>query len=114
MENGFEKEMKSLVTFEIKKLITKVFKYNLIIVEDLREHHIIALKKAKNLNPEEVEFFNYLDFNKYSLLRKRILDNGNESVRDLENFLENFDFSLKNREASIEYTKEKGKNYDKQ
>lgn len=114
MEKNFKEGLGPLVSSEVKKLITKVFKYNLIMIEDLREHHMIALKNMGDLSPEEKEYFNYLDFNKYSLLRKRVLDNGNESVRDLENFLENFDFFLKNKETLMENKKEKGNNYDKQ
>ena len=30
------------------------------------------------------------------MIRKRVLDNGNEVIRDLHNFLENFDVKLKN------------------
>ena len=76
------------------------------LLEDLRTQHVQSVRDIKNLTPKELETLNYLDFTRYSLLRKRILDNGNDSIRDLENFLENFDFKLKNKEP-ITY-KEKG------
>ena len=41
-------------------------------------------------------------------VRKRILDNGNESVRDLQNLLDYFEFNLKNKETAIVYKKAKG------
>ena len=68
-----------------------------------------AVEKLDHLTDKERESLNYLDFTRYSLLRKRILDNGNEGVRDLENFLDNFAFSLKNKDNNITYNnKEKG------
>jgi hypothetical protein len=81
---------------ETKRIITKLFKYYLSSLEDLRYQHQLALDRLKDdLSPEQVEILNYLDFNRYSLIRKRILDNGNETIRDLHNFLENFDIKLK-------------------
>ena len=101
------KDVKRLISSESKRLVTKIFKHSLMILEDLRYQHTASIKKLKNLTPQELESLNYLDFTRYSLLRKRILDNGNESVRDLENFLDNFEFKLKNK-GVITYKKEKG------
>jgi hypothetical protein len=107
MADEIDKKIKLLVSSESKRLVTKIFKYSLTILEDLRYHHAAATEKLEGLKPEEIESLNYLNFSKYSLLRKRILDNGNEGIRDLENFLDNFDFNLKNKEP-ITYKKEKG------
>ena len=101
------KDVKRLISSESKRLVTKIFKHSLMVLEDLRHQHSEALANLKNLTPQELESLNYLDFTRYSLLRKRILDNGNESVRDLENFLDNFEFKLKNK-GVITYKKEKG------
>lgn len=114
MANQENEKVKILVAAESKRLVTKIFKYSLMVLEDLRSQHLSALEELKHLKSEDIKSLNYLDFNRYSLLRKRILDNGNESVRDLENFLENFEFSLKNIDVLIKHEKEKGKNYDKQ
>ena len=82
---------------ESKRIITKLFKYYLTILEDLRYQHEHSLDRLKDdLSPEQLEVLNYLDFHRYSMMRKRVLDNGNETVRDLHNFLENFDIKLKN------------------
>lgn len=95
---------------ESKRIITKLFKYYLSSLEDLRYQHQIALDRlSPKLSPEEIEILNYLDFHRYSMVRKRILDNGNETIRDLHNFLENFDFELKDNIPSDELeNKEKG------
>jgi hypothetical protein len=43
------------------------------------------------------------------MIRKRVLDNGNEAMRDLNNFLENFDVNLKNNTLEQNISKkEKG------
>jgi len=102
-----DKKVEKLVSTESKRLVTRIFKHSLMVLEDLRYQHLASVKELKDLNPQELESLNYLDFTRYSLLRKRILDNGNESIRDLENFLENFEFKLKNKEP-ITYKKEKG------
>lgn len=109
--NNEEDKINRLVSAETKRLVTKIFKYNLMVLEDLRHQHVFAVNNLKNLSGQELESLNYLDFTRYSLLRKRILDNGNESIRDLENFLDNFAFTLKNNNSNNEITykkKEKG------
>ena len=110
MTDGEDINIKRLVDAETKRLITKIFKHSLTVLEDLRYQHIETVGKLDNLTDKERESLNYLDFTRYSLLRKRILDNGNEGVRDLENFLDNFAFSLKNKDNNnISYNnKEKG------
>ena len=63
----------------------------------MRYQHQVALDRLKNeLSPEQIEILNYLDFHRYSMIRKRTLDYGNETIRDLHNFLENFEVNTKN------------------
>ena len=80
------------------------------VLEDLRQEQLHALNKLEedDLSKAQLEILNYLDYHKYSLLRKRILDNGNESIRDLENLLDYFEFNLKNKSTAIIYKKAKG------
>jgi len=104
-----DNRMKKLVLAESKRLITKIFKTQLMVLEDLRYQHQDALDNLKgHLTPEQIGSLNYLDFTRYSLLRKRVLDNGNEGLRDLENFLDNFVFELKNKDTGmVKYIKQK-------
>ena len=99
-----------MVNAESKRLVTKIFKYSLMMLEDIRQEHLHALNKLKNddLSEKQLEILNYLDYQKYNLLRKRILDNGNESVRDLQNLLDYFEFDLKDKDKPIVYKKAKG------
>lgn len=87
---------KKLLENESGRIITKLFKYYLSYIEDLKYQHLTALKRLKTeLSEEQIEILNYLDTHRYTMIRKRVLDNGNESIRDLHNLLENFDFKLK-------------------
>ena len=105
-----QEKLERMVNSESKRLVTKIFKFSLMVLEDLRQEHLHALNKLEedDLSKAQLEILNYLDYHKYSLLRKRILDNGNESIRDLENLLDYFEFNLKNKSTAIIYKKAKG------
>lgn len=105
-----QEKIKRMVNAESKRLVTKIFKFSLMMLEDIRQEHLHALNKLKNddLSEKQLEILNYLDYHKYNLLRKRILDNGNESVRDLQNLLDYFEFDLKDKDKPIVYKKVKG------
>jgi hypothetical protein len=84
-----------LLNSEIRKSITRIFKQYLASLEDLQYTHTIAVDKLRNhISPEHLELLNYLDDDHYSLVRKRVLDSGNEAMRDLSDLLDNFDISL--------------------
>ena len=93
---------------EAERVITRLFKSHLFSIEDLKYQHLIALKRLHDeLSPEQIEILNYLDTHRYTMIRKRILDNGNETIRDLHNLLENFDVKLKDN--TLTNKQEKGK-----
>lgn len=79
---------------------TKVlFKSFLILIEDLHQDHIINFKKLRDALPKEYHALlnqaDYFDQYKLQYLRKKILDMGNESIRDTENTFEDFTISFK-------------------
>jgi len=79
---------------------TKVlFKSFLILMEDLRQDHLINFSKLRKALPEEysslIDQADYFDQHKMQYLRKRILDMGNECIRESENDLETFTISFK-------------------
>ena len=99
---------KRFLEAESKRIITKLFKNYLSSLEDLRYQHQLSIDRLKDdLSPEQIEILNYLDFHRYSLIRKRVLDNGNETIRDMHNFLENFDIEL--NDNILNNKQEKGK-----
>ena len=64
------------VFFQIKRKIINLCKFFLFTLEDLRDEYDI---------PDDV----------YDKMRKRVLDSGNDTVREMEENLEKFDFYLK-------------------
>lgn len=67
---------KDFVLFQNKRKIINLCKYFLLSLEDVCDNHNI---------PKEI----------YEKNRKRILDFGNDTIRELEENLEKFDFRLK-------------------
>ena len=83
----------------IYKKSTKVlFKSFLVLIEDLYQDHLINFNKLRKALPKEHEDLinqaDYFDQHKMQYLRKKILDMGNESIRETSNDLENFTISF--------------------
>lgn len=79
---------------------TKIlFKSFLVLAEDLHQDHLINFSKLRKALPEEysslIDQADYFDQHKMQYLRKKILDMGNESIREANNDLENFTISFK-------------------
>lgn len=72
----------NLITVFVSKEITTLYKSFLETLEDIQAEHQII--------PE-----------KYERLRKRILDNGNESSRKILQFLDFFDFTINKEKVEI-------------
>jgi len=82
--------IKKYILFQVHRNITNLYKRYLNILEDLQEEHLNMLNKLSKKN--DISFLkdvDYFDENKYNYYRKRILDLGNETSRDIE---KNFDF----------------------
>ena len=92
-----------VVSFHISKIFDeffKLFKTFLILLEDLKtEHDIHFCKLRKNLpkHKQLLEQADYFDEDKMQYLRKKVLDMGNDNIRnnddDLEKFTIEFEFN---------------------
>ena len=88
------------IVSDVYKRNTKVlFKSFLILIEDLHRDHVINFKKLSDALPKEYQSLinqaDYFDQYKLQYLRKKILDMGNDSIRDAESSVENFTISFK-------------------
>lgn len=82
--------IKEYLMFQIHRNIVNLYKRYLNLIEDIQEEHTNMLNKLnKDINLERLKNVDYFDDNKYNYLRKRILDLGNETIREIE---KNFDF----------------------
>ena len=85
----------NLIVVMTGKEVTKLYKTLLEIVEDLQKDHEIMLEKiSQKTSPEFAHDVNYFTKAKYEQLRKRILDIGNESDRNIAHFLSFFDSTI--------------------
>ena len=71
-----------------------LFKGFLVMLEDLQKEHQIQFNKLRRNLPQDIlpiiEQADYFDEEKLQHLRKRTLDIGNETIRNIEGELENF------------------------
>ena len=74
MDNG---KTKDFLIFQLRRKIVNLYKNYLFILEDMK-------KDGYDIPEEE-----------YQRIRKRILDYGNDTIREIEENLENFDIELK-------------------
>lgn len=95
MDNN-EDKLKSFVYFQIQRNIVSLYKRYINLIEDLQEDHISMLNKLNSkIDQGTLKNVDYFDENKYNYIRKRILDNGNEAIREIEKNLEKLNFTLK-------------------
>ena len=88
---------KNIISLQINKEITHLFKSFLEDLENFKKDHDLMLQKVADKNGKEfADSINYLNEDKYNHVRKRILDHGNESDRQLNSFIEYFDFQINN------------------
>ena len=76
MDNMDDKS-KSFLVFHLRRKVVNLYKNYLFILEDLK-------KDGYDIPEEE-----------YQRIRKRILDYGNDTIREIEENVENFDIKLK-------------------
>jgi predicted esterase YcpF (UPF0227 family) len=72
-----EHKIKDLTLFQIKRKITNIYKNFFFILEDLSD-------SGYNLNEET-----------YAKIRKRVLDNANDAIREIEEYFNTIDINLK-------------------
>ena len=77
-----------------KKEVTSLFKNYLKILEDMKSDHDFHYNKLYELIPEEyhaiINAANHFNDTKLNWIRKRILDGGNESLRNFADEIENY------------------------
>ena len=75
--DNIEDKSKSFLVFLLRRKVVNLYKNYLFILEDLK-------KDGYDIPEEE-----------YQRIRKRILDYGNDTIREIEENVENFDIKLK-------------------
>ena len=82
-------KLKDLLSFQIHRNIVNLYKRYLNLIEDLQEEHVNMLNKLnKKVDLETLKNVDYFDENKYNYIRKKILDLGNETAREIDKTLD--------------------------
>lgn len=96
MENGTGEQF---LLFQVKRNVVALFKQFLTLLEDNQEDHEMMVEKLKAGIPPQyhhiIDAANYFDEKKFDYLRKKTLDAGNNSTRELENTISLFHIILK-------------------
>lgn len=84
-------KIKDLLSFQTHRNIINLYKRYLNIIEDLQEEHVNMLNKLNSkVDQQTLKNVDYFDENKYNYLRKRVLDLGNETIREIDKTLDLF------------------------
>lgn len=88
-----------IANFQVRRNVTLFFKSQLEMLEDIADEHDNAMKKLHDKLPKQyqdyIELADYLNSQKFDMLRKRILGKGNDCIRNIEESLKDFDIKIK-------------------
>lgn len=91
-------QLRELLEFQINRNIINLYKSFLIMMEDMHDQHDSNFRKLKQALPEEIDLIDqadYWDESRMDYLRKKILDKGNDSLREMLGQLEQFNSTIK-------------------
>tara|TARA_R110001592_G_scaffold160695_3_gene392966 strand:+ start:22172 stop:22459 length:288 start_codon:yes stop_codon:yes gene_type:complete len=91
-------KLKELLGFQVNRNVVNLYKSFLIIMEDMHDQHSSNYAKLKHALPNNVELINqadYWDESRMEFLRKKILDNGNDALREIIGQLDQFNLTIK-------------------
>lgn len=91
-----EDKVKAYVLSLLNRQIVSFYKRNLNFLSEIKFEHSSMLDKLLALiPPEELKKIDYFNDDRYNLYRKKILDMGNDLIREIESSMEKVDISLK-------------------
>ena len=92
--------IKDIIYFQVHRNIVSLYKKYFEITEDLRQDHEAFLLKLreKSANDLDLKSIDYFTEEKYDNIRKKILDSGNDSIREIEKALDFVQITLKEDE----------------
>ena len=91
-------KLNEMMEFQVNRNIINLYKSFLIMMEDMHHQHKTNFTKLKMVLPEESNLIDQADYwteETMEHLRKRILDTGNHSLREILGQLEQFQLTIK-------------------
>ncbi len=77
-QKHIDSKLDEFIKFQINRKVINLYKTFFIILEDLQEQGFLKMSSAS-----------------YSRVRKKVLDGGNDCIREIEDYLEKLDVSIK-------------------
>jgi hypothetical protein len=91
-----EEKIKDYLKFQLNRNVISLYKKYFEMVDDLRQEHKLMLQKMEKVSSKEfVENIDYFNEDKYNYIRKKILDNGNDAIRNIESSFKSITITLK-------------------
>ena len=91
-------ELNELLEFQVNRNIINLYKSFLVMIEDIQDQHHRSFRKLKKALPESIDLIDqadYLDEERLEYIRKKILDQGNNSLREILGQIEQFNLTSK-------------------
>ena len=93
--NNSSIENQKAVQLIVQRNITKLFKSLLDVADDIKQSNSVMLSKVqRETSPKYVQDVNYLTPAAMDHIRKKVLDLGNESIREISSVLECFNLEV--------------------
>tara|TARA_Y100000401_G_C8302315_1_gene214864 strand:+ start:643 stop:939 length:297 start_codon:yes stop_codon:yes gene_type:complete len=91
-------DLKDIISFQVHRNIINLYKKYFEITEDLLRDHKLYKDRIKNATLDDASIVDELDYfteDRFNQTRKKILDAGNDAVREIDKTLEFITVSLK-------------------
>jgi len=94
-------ELKDMISFQVHRNVINLYKKYFEITEDLLREHKVFIDRIRKMSLNDVsESINNLDYfteDRFNQVRKKILDAGNDAVREIDKTLEFVTVNLKEK-----------------
>jgi len=80
-----EEKIKEYLRFQLNRNVISLYKKYFEMIDDIKQEHKLMLQKMEKASSKEfVENIDYFSEDKYNYIRKKILDSGNDAIRNIE------------------------------
>lgn len=91
-----EEKIKEYLRFQLNRNVISLYKKYFEMIDDLKQEHNLMLQKMEKASSKEfVENIDYFSEDKYNYIRKKILDSGNDAIRNIESSFKSIQITLK-------------------
>jgi len=101
MPNENQKDVKTYVQFQLHRNVIKLYKSLFFVVDDIIQEQESLVKKVKDVHGIDISELDYLNKDKKQSIRKKILDAGNDTLRDLDKNFELIDITLQSDKLNL-------------